>query len=68
MYFYEISSIEGSTTICSKNKYTKEEFNNMCKEATKHFGYWDYWDISIYLISKYRFRRLDITEAFNPYY
>lgn len=68
MYFYSIYGYEENIILVSTNKYTKEEFDRMCKEAPRvkvcDKEYFESAFIVDHLIKKYGFTNLKCTQGF----
>lgn len=72
MYFYNIYGWAENLILYHEEKFTKEEFIQMCKEAPrficeikgKTFSSYDSVLISEYLINKYGFKKIEYTESF----
>ena len=68
MYNYSLSGYEENVLVTHENKYTKKQFENMCKEAPLYkLGMRDYYDIPLiiqYLISEYGFKKLVYATGF----
>lgn len=72
MYFYNIYGWEDSLELCHQEKFTKDEFEKMCKEAPKfsyecggrNFSSYDTILISEHLVNKYGFKNIEFTQRF----
>ena len=68
MYNYSLRGYEDNVLVTHENKYTKKQFEKMCKEAPLYnFGMGDSYDIPLimkYLKKKYGFKELVYTTGF----
>ena len=68
MYLYSLSDWDEFSVLQHDKKFTKEEFDKICKEAPKtNIGH-DCYDVSYiydYLIKNYGFRKLKYTSFFD---
>lgn len=66
MYFYKIYNYDGDCEfLCNENKFTKEEFDKMCREAPTWLNIsYDVNNIVCYLVDNYNFGRIEVQADF----
>jgi hypothetical protein len=68
MYTYSLSGYEDITVLTNEKKFTKKQFEIMCKEAPLYnCGMGDSYDMDLimkYLIKTYDFKKLKYTAGF----
>lgn len=69
MHLYSLHGYEGGYTLCHNEKYSDEEFKNMCKEAPLggekgSYQYYSERKIKNHLIEKYGFKEAVYTAGF----